>query len=131
MANTILFNGHFEYHFSGNLNELFDEDTLNLLLTRHYPNTPEVDVNTFLRDNLNVSILPVYKRTSKITFKYSDWQELNPQVITVDKYSRISFIVISENVDVIQILKDDITFANSKNEVLTETLYKELKLFRN
>lgn len=129
MEENILLVGHFEYHFKDKLENLFDERTLEVLFDDLYKDNPQTDLQKFLRDNLNVSKLPIYKKDSKVEFKYGDWKELSPDIIEVNKNTIVSFKLFSDNFSIIQILKDDVTFKNKQGEIITQTLSEGFHLY--
>lgn len=69
-------------------------------------------------------------KTSTVEFKYAKWKDLKPEVIAVNKNTLISFRLFSKDFEVVQIVKDDVTFIAEDGELKTKTLSEGFHFYR-
>jgi hypothetical protein len=68
--------------------------------------------------------------SNKLDFYYETLHSVEPKNFSIGELEPIiQFKVKSEEVTIIQILKEDVTFKNSENEIKTLTLTDQIKLF--
>lgn len=123
------FKAYFEFQFNGSLNKIYPEN-LETYLQRSSDDGQTVKTTTFLKNYLTGAKLPIFKKERKIDFDYHTRHSIYPESFSVsDLDPTIEFKVKSDEVTVLQIIKDDITFKTLKGEVRTETLTDQIKLF--
>lgn len=130
MPNATLqpFKAYFEYHFEGSISELFT-DSLEIYLNRTSEDSLTVSTEHFLKKYLTSFNLPIFKSDMGILFKYESCNLISPVSFPVDSLTQsIQFKVKSEIVEILQISGDEITFVNSKKEVITKSLTNRLEL---
>lgn len=126
MTNNILFKGYFEYHFMGNLQDLFGERFSDL-----YSDVFKLKTESILKDNISVSTIPVYKKNFEIPFDFGNWKDIKPEELETNKNSYLSFILTSKTIDIISIHENAVVFISNNNEVKSVKLTNELHLFKS
>ena len=123
------FKAYFEFQYNDNLNKLYPEH-LETYLQRSSDDTQTVKTATFLKNYLTGAKLPIFLKDRKVDFDYHTCHSIYPESFSVTNLSQsVEFKIKSDEVTVIQILKDDITFKTSSGEIKTETLTDQIKLF--
>lgn len=123
------FKAYFEFQYDDRLSKLFPEHLENYL-QRSSDDGQTVKTETFLKNYLTGAKLPIFHRERKVDFDYHTRHSIYPESFSVTNLNpTIEFKVKSDEVTVIQILKDDVTFENSKGEVRTESLSDQIRLF--
>ena len=126
----IPFKAYFEYTFKGRLSELFKEN-LETYLERSSEDSQTVNTANFIRIYLTGADLDIFKKDRKIDFDYHTRHSIYPDTISVsDLNQSIEFKIKSDEVEVLQILGDDITFSNSKKEVKTASITDIIHLIK-
>ena len=116
------FKAYFEFQYNDNLNEIYPEH-LETYLQRSSDDGQTVKTATFLKNYLTGAKLPIFLKGRKVDFDYHTRHSIYPESFSVTNLSQ------SDEVTVIQIVKDDITFKTSSGEIKTETLTDQIKLF--
>ena len=123
------FKAYFEFQYNDNLNKLYPEH-LETYLQRSSDDAQTVKTATFLKNYLTGAKLPIFLKGRKVDLDYHTRHSIYPESFSVTNLSQsVEFKVKSDEVTVIQIVKDDITFRTSSGEVRTETLTDQIKLF--
>lgn len=132
MTGLIPFSAYFEYKFDGAINKLHEEENLKLFLSRVSSDNETVVTKEFLKYYLVSADIPIFKRDRKIPFDVHSTHSIYPEIVRLENLkSTIEFKVNSENIEVIQINNDEITFVTSDKTVFTEKTSDSIRLVRN
>ena len=107
------FKAYFEFQYNDNLNKLYPEH-LETYLQRSSDDAQTVKTATFLKNYLTGAKLPIFLKGRKVDFDYHTRHSIYPESFSVTNLNQsVEFKIKSDEVTVIQILKDDITFKTS------------------
>lgn len=123
------FKAYFEFQYNDSLNKLYPEH-IETYLQRSSDDGQTAKTATFLKNYLTGAKLPIFLKGRKVDFDYHTRHSIYPESFSVTNLSQsVEFKIKSDEVTVIQILKDDITFRTLNGEIRTETLTDQIKLF--
>jgi hypothetical protein len=131
MSNQTLtpFKAYFEFQYNDSLEKLYPEN-LEMHLEKTSEDNKTVKTATFLKKYLTGANISILKKETKIDFDYHTCHSIYPESFSISNLKQnIEFKIKSKEVDIIQIIKNDITFRSSNGEIRTETLDSQIKLF--
>lgn len=122
------FKAHFEYSFRGQFKDAFDKT----VWSRIFYQNSERDTKTIIHD-LSVGFnIPYNKKGTKINLDFDQIHSVYPEKVKESDYGQsVEFKFNSKPIEVLQIVKDEITFSNDSSVIHTITLSDELLLRRD
>jgi hypothetical protein len=125
MSKLIPFKANFQYHHNDNINKHFDE----AIWKRLFEKNSELTTSILVHNHSVCFDIPYNKRDTKINLDFDQIHSTSPEKLEITDFrTNVEFKIDSKQVLVIQILDNNITFSNDKNEIYTVETNDNLRL---